>query len=172
MEGTPQVPLRWQLLPKIVFRKLSEADDIEADDIEAYLTTFEWQVTSANLERQHWTFKLAPYLTGKAWQRYASLSSDDASDYTKLKEAILYRYNITVESYCHQFRANSKKRGKSYLELVIRLGHLARKWQKDCTTVEAIQDQVILEQLLNTLPKDIGILLEKESQILVWKPVC
>ena len=29
---------------------------------------------------------------------------------------------------------------------------MARKWLKDCTTVEAIQDQV-----LNTLPKDMGI---------------
>ena len=56
MEGTPQVPPCRQLLPEIVFRKLSEADDIEA-----YLTTFERQVTSANLERQHWAFKLAPY---------------------------------------------------------------------------------------------------------------
>ena len=38
----------------------------------------------------------------------------------------------------------------------MRLGHLARKWLKDFTTVEAIQDQVILEQLLNILPKDMG----------------
>ena len=93
-------------------------------------------------------------MTGKAQQAYAALNSDDASDYTKLKEAILYRYNITVESYRQQFRATSDKPGESYPELVIMLGHLARKLLKDCTTVEAIQDQVILEQLLNTLPKD------------------
>ena len=80
------------ITPEIVFRKLSEANDIEA-----YLTTFEWQVTSANLERQHWAFKLATYLTGKAQQAYAALNSDKASDYTKLKEVILHRYNITVE---------------------------------------------------------------------------
>ena len=140
-----------------------------ADDIEAYLTTFEQQVTSANLEQQDWALKLVPYLTGKAQQGYAALSSDDAFDYTKLKEAIIHRYYITVESY-HQ--AISKKPGESYQELVTRLGHLARKWLKDCTTVKAIQDQVILEELLNTLPKNMGILSEKESQIPVWKPVC
>ena len=94
MEGTPQVPPCRQLLPEIVFRKLSEEDDIEA-----YLTTFEQQVTSANLERQQWAFKLALYLTDKAQLAYAALSSDDASDYAKLKEAILHRYNTTVESY-------------------------------------------------------------------------
>ena len=49
--------------PDIFFRKLTEADDIEA-----YLTTFELLVTSASLDRQYWAFKLAPYLTGKAQQ--------------------------------------------------------------------------------------------------------
>ena len=44
MEGPPQVPPRRQLLPEIVFRKLSEVDDIEV-----YLTIFEQQVTSENL---------------------------------------------------------------------------------------------------------------------------
>ena len=116
-------------------RKLTEADDIEA-----YLTTFERLITSEKLEQQHWAFKLAPYLTGKAQQAYAALSSEEAADYTKLKEAILHKYNITVESYRQQFRSIFKKHNESYQELVIRLGHLVKKWFKDCTTVEAIQD--------------------------------
>ena len=48
--------------------------------------------------------------------------------------------------------ATFKKHKELYQELLMRLGHLARKWLKDCTTVEAIQDQVTLEQLLNMLP--------------------
>ena len=77
LEGaTPATPRQPQ--PDI-FRKLTEADDIEA-----YLTTFERFVMSASLERQHWAFKLAPYLTGKAQQAYAALSSEEAADYTKL----------------------------------------------------------------------------------------
>lgn len=148
LEGaTPATPRQPQ--PDIFFRKLSETDDIEA-----YLTTFEWLVMSASLERRHWAFKLAPYLTSKAQQTYAALSSEEAADYTKLKEAILHRYNVTVDSYRQQFRATFKKPGESYQELMMRLGQLARKWLKDCTAIEAIQDQVILEQLLNILPKD------------------
>ena len=124
MEGTLQVLPRRQLLPEIAFRKLSEADDIEA-----YLTTFERQVTSANLEWQHWAFKPV-YLSGKAQKAHVDLSSDNASDYTKLKETILHRNNITVESYRQQFRVTFKKPGESYQELVTRLGYLARKWLK------------------------------------------
>ena len=83
MEAKPNMPPRRQLPPKFVFRKSSQADDISH-----YL---ERQVTSADLEQQHWVFKLALYLTGKAQQAYAALNRDDASDYTKLKEAILHR---------------------------------------------------------------------------------
>ena len=139
IEGATQAPLPRQSHPKIVFRKLTDADDIEA-----YLTTFERLMTSTNLEWQHWAFKLAPYLTGKAQQAYTALSNDEAADYTKLKEAILHRYNIIEDSYRQQFRSTFKKPGESYQELVIRLGHLAWKWLQDFTMIEAIQDQVIL----------------------------
>ena len=45
----------------------------------------------------------------------------------------------------------------------MRLGHLVSKWLKDCTTVEAIQDQIILEQLLNTLLKDMNIFVRERK---------
>ena len=94
LEGATLNSVPRQSQPNIYFRKLTEADDIEA-----YLTTFEGLVMSEKLEQQHWAFKLASYLTGKAQQAYAALSSEEASDYTKLKEATLHKYNITVDSY-------------------------------------------------------------------------
>ena len=48
MEGASRVPPPRQSVPEIVFRRLTESDDIET-----YLTMFERLVTSANLERQH-----------------------------------------------------------------------------------------------------------------------
>ena len=87
LEGTTSNPIPRQSQPNIYFRKLTEADDLEA-----YLTTFERLVTSEMLEQQHWAFKLAPHLTGKAQQAYAALSSEEAANYTKLKEAILQYY--------------------------------------------------------------------------------
>ena len=147
-----------QSQPNIYFRKLTEENDIEA-----YLPTFERLVMSEKLEQQHRVFKLAPYLTSKAQQTYAALSSKEAADYTKLKEAILHKYNITVDSYRQQFRSTFKKHNELYQELVIRLGHLVKKWLKDCTTVDAIQDQVVLEQLLNVLQKDMCIFVKERK---------
>ena len=44
----------------------------------------------------------------------------------------------------------------------MRLGQLASKWLKDCTTMKAIQDQII-EQLLNTLLKDMNIFVRERK---------
>ena len=51
----------------------------EADDVEAYLTTFERMMTAFEVQKERWVFKLAPYLTGKAQQAYAAMAAEDAS---------------------------------------------------------------------------------------------
>ena len=61
----------------------------EADDIEAYLTTFERLMKAYEIHQDRWTYKLAPQLVGKAQQAYAAKTPEDASDYAKLKQAIL-----------------------------------------------------------------------------------
>ena len=99
------------------------------------------------VKRECWAFKLAPNLVGKAQQAYAGLSTADASDYDKLKEAILQRHDITEESYRQQFHA-VKKSGGSSKELVIRLDDLASKWLKSHEKPEDIRDRVVLEQFL------------------------
>ena len=66
----------------------------EADDVEAYLTTFERMMTAFEVQKERWVFKLAPYLTGKAQQAYAAMAAEDASEYEYLKAAILKRYNM------------------------------------------------------------------------------
>ena len=58
----------------------------EADDIEAYLTTFECLMQVYEVPQERWVFKLAPQLVGKAQQAYAALSSNDAKGYAILKK--------------------------------------------------------------------------------------
>ena len=54
----------------------------EADDIEAYLTTFERLMGAFSVAKERWVFKLAPQLTGKAQQAYAALDLDKTADVT------------------------------------------------------------------------------------------
>ena len=41
-------------------------------------------------------------------------------------------------------------------ELETRLQDLAKKWSKDCNTVEALRDLMVKEQLLNALPTEVA----------------
>ena len=99
----------------------------DADDVEAYLTTFERQMVAHEVPRRRWTFKLAPQLSGKAQQAYAAMDADKSNDYDKLKEAILLRYDIDQESYRQQFRATKRKDGETNRELTTRLQDLVEK---------------------------------------------
>eukprot|EP00731_Ephydatia_muelleri_P005837 Em0003g85a len=63
----------------------------EKDDIETYLTTFERVMEAYEIDKSRWAFKLAPYLSGKAQQAYASLSAEEAAQYESVKEAVFHR---------------------------------------------------------------------------------
>ena len=80
-------------------REITVTKLTEADDIEAYLTTFERLMQAYEVPQERWAFKLAPQLVGKAQQAYAALNPDDAKDYATLKKAILLQYDINEESY-------------------------------------------------------------------------
>uniref|UniRef100_A0A1X7UUB3 Uncharacterized protein n=1 Tax=Amphimedon queenslandica TaxID=400682 RepID=A0A1X7UUB3_AMPQE len=82
---------------------------MDNDDIEAYLTTFERQMTAYEVPRGRGVFKLAPQLSGRAPQAYAEMAADESGDYEKMKEAILLCYDIDQESYRQRFRTAKKK---------------------------------------------------------------
>lgn len=121
------------------------------DDIEAYLTTFERLMRAYDVNQNTWALKLAPQLTGKAQQAYAAMDSTQATDYDAVKEAILHRYRITEETYRQRFRTTRRKEEEMQTELVTRLKDAARKWTKNCTTLEELLDTMVMEQFLNTL---------------------
>ena len=83
-----------------------------AEDIEAYLKTFERMMEVYGVKEDRWAFKLAPQLTGKAQQAYAAMTGDEATDYKAVKKAILQRYNISPETYRTRFRSEGKRTGK------------------------------------------------------------
>jgi hypothetical protein len=129
----------------------------EKDDIEAYLTTFERMMRAYDIGRERWAFMLAPQLTGKAQQAYASLSADDAGDYCQLKDATLRRYDINAETYRRRFRSPVKKEEEIYRELSTRLVDLFNKWTRECGSMEELKQVLVIEQLVNTLPSDVRV---------------
>ena len=57
----------------------------DADDIEAYMVTFERLMSAYDVPANRWVFKLAPQQSGKAQQAYAALSGEAAASYIQVK---------------------------------------------------------------------------------------
>ena len=74
------------------------------------------------------------------------------------------RYGVNEEAYRRRFRAADRKDGETNRELAVRLLDLQDKWLKKHTTVDAIKQQVALEQFLSTLA------LEKRAWVRDKKP--
>ena len=66
------------------------------------------------IEKERWTFKLAPQSSGRAQQAYVIMGAHESSNYyEKLKDAILKSYDITDENYLQRFRSARVKHGKT-----------------------------------------------------------
>ena len=90
----------------------------EKDELDSYLLHFERYAENASWKKDTWAIKLSALLTGRAMDVYTRMSDADASDYDKLKKALLTRYNYTEDGYRKGFREattrykrNSKKSG-------------------------------------------------------------
>ncbi len=96
-------------------------------------------MTAYEVPENRWAFKLAPQLSGRAQQAYAVLNGEAASSYLEVKEAILGQYNVNEETYRQRFRMASMKTEETTRELRVRIEDLAKKWTKDCDTVDKLQ---------------------------------
>ncbi|XP_039598812.1 uncharacterized protein LOC120520795 [Polypterus senegalus] len=76
----------------------------EADDIEAYLSTFERTATRNLWQRTEWASIITPYLKGIAQKAYHDLPIDEAVQYDLLKAEILSHYGVTSDQQASEWR--------------------------------------------------------------------
>ena len=136
----------------------------EGDDIEQYLTTFERLAAAYRWPRAEWAVYLVPYLTGRARAAYVAMDILEAMDYSKVREAILSKYEISEEIYRQRFRDPDVRPGETPKELYNRLKDNYRKWIKpDRKTVEEIGELLILEQYLCSLSPDVRVWVKEHN---------
>ena len=98
-----------------------------------------------------------PQLTGKVQQAYATLSSEDSKNFTKVKEAILKHYNINEET-CHlRFWSAKAKERESLTEMAPCLMDVTVKWLKEHDTREKVIDIIVMEHFITMLPEEIRV---------------
>ena len=99
----------------------------EKDELDSYLLRFERYAENASWEKDTWAIKLSALLTGRAMNVYTRMSDADASDYDKLKKALLTRYNYTEDGYRKRFREAMPETEETPDQFVIRLKNYLAK---------------------------------------------
>lgn len=126
--------------------------------LEHYLTTFERLAAASQWPIETWVLYLVPLLKGKARAAYVAMNIDDSRDYSKVKQAILDKYEINAETFRQRFRAKFILEGETAKELQARLKDLFEKWLSPMSkTKEQICEQIILEQFLDMLNPDLQV---------------
>ena len=100
----------------------------EKDELDSYLLRFERYAENASWEKDTWAIKLSALLTGRAMDVYTRMSDADASDYDKLKKALLTRYNYIEDGYRKRFREATPETEETPDQFVIRLKNYLAKW--------------------------------------------
>ena len=144
----------------------------EKDELDSYLLRFERYAENASWEKDTWAIKLSALLTGRAMDVYTRMSNADASDYDKLKKALLTRYNYTEDGYRKRFREATPENEETPDQFVIRLKNYLAKWLElsgsSPQNFDALIDLIVKEQFINACSEDLAMyLLERGPKDLV-----
>ena len=144
----------------------------EKDELDSYLLRFEHYAENASWEKDTWAIKLSVLLTGRAMDVYTRMSDADASDYDKLKKALLTRYNYTEDGYRKRFREATPETEETPDQFVIRLKNYLAKWLElsgsSPQNFDALVDLIVKEQFINACSEDLAMyLLERGPKDLV-----
>ena len=135
----------------------------EKDELDSYLLCFEHYAENAGWEKDTWAIKLSALLTGRAMDVYTRMSDTDASDYNKLKKALLTRYNCTKNGYRKRFREATQQTEETPDQFVIRLKNYLAKWLElsgsSPENFNALVDLIVKEQFMNACSVDLDMYL-------------
>ncbi|KAL9963057.1 hypothetical protein ACROYT_G032222 [Oculina patagonica] len=136
------------------------------DDLDAYLQRFERFATNAKWEKNGWATKLSALLTGRALDVYSRLSEEAATDYDKMKLALMKRYDLTEDGYRHKFRVSKPEIDESPDQFVVRLSTYLMRWvelSKTTKSFDGLRDLIVKEQFINSCPKELAIHLRERA---------
>ena len=135
-----------------------------------YLLRFEHYAENASWEKDSWAVKLSALLIGSAMDVYTRMLDADASDYNKLKKALLTRYDYTEDSYRKRFREAMPETEETPDQFVIRLKNYLTKWLEPSGSspqnFDALVDLIVKELFINACSEDLAMyLLERLPKV-------
>ncbi|XP_058865597.1 uncharacterized protein LOC131707274 isoform X2 [Acipenser ruthenus] len=122
------------------------------DDPEAYLVAFERLATAAAWPREFWASQLGPCLIGEAQAAYQAMSDQHATEYDRVKQAILRRLNITTETHRARFREYRRAPETRPRVVAERLcDHMVHWLTPGKKTVQQMGEAIVVEQFCHVV---------------------
>ena len=136
------------------------------DNMDSYLKRFERFATNAKWPKEEWATNLSTLLQGKALDVYSRLSSSEATDYDKLCDALLKRYQLTEEGFRQKFRSSKQEVGETAGQFMVRLSNYLSRWMelgKVNETYDSLRDLILREQFLTVSNKNLVLFLKERK---------
>ena len=123
------------------------------DDVEAYLEVFERTAQRESWPEEQWAHILSPFLTGPAQQASQDLSTEDASQYPALKQAILAYYGHNLAARAQRFHDWRFDLRGAVRTQIAQHGRLVRRWLATGEGPSPL-DRVVIDNTIRQLPPD------------------
>ena len=123
------------------------------EDIETFFSAFESHMINYSVSSDSWAKFLAPSFSPEATDTYVRMPVGDKNNYERIKEKILVRFHVTIETYRIRLDQFNRKDGENWSECADRLLHLYSKWTANCSEVDSIRNMIAIDHLSKLLPK-------------------
>ena len=136
------------------------------DEMDSYLLRFERFARAAGWEEEQWAVSLSALLTGKALDIYYRLDTEESSDYSHLKNALLRRYGLTADGYQKKLRESKPEQDETPGQFVARLQAYLKRWIEMGETddsIEGLKDLTIREQFMNMCSAELRLFLKERD---------
>ena len=116
--------------------KLPYYDDSK-DDTDSYIGRFERYAEACKWDRSRYAAYLGNQLQGKALKAYVRMPLKDISDYEKLKNTLLRRFEMTEEGFRRKFHSSRMEKGETASQFMSKLTDCFDRWTK-LTNIQVI----------------------------------
>ena len=158
------VPPEKDVKPRYKFPSFNE----KVDKLDTFLVLYEKQALSNKIPKKDWPKHLIPLLSGKARDVFKEASEETCSDYDRLKNALLERYNLTSDGYRKKFFSGSPEKDETFPAFVARLDSDFTKWielSETEKTFERLYDLVMRHRVFDSCsPQLVAFLKERNPQ--------
>jgi len=97
---------------------------------------------------------------------YSRLSVEAASNYGKMKIALMKSYDLTEDGYRCKFIVSMPETDESPDQFIVRLSTYLIRWlqsSKTDKTFERLKDLIVKEQFINSCPKELAVHLRERA---------